>query len=97
MALKYKSVSSSATSQTIGLDGAKSVSFKNDGTDEVYIRLFETVDPEPSAASGYASTTAYAKLTSSDSALTFNSPNGFRCAAIVCDTAKTATVRVYYL
>ena len=97
MALKYKSVSATATSQTVGLDGAKSVSIKNDGTNSIYFRLFEAMEPEPSAATGYASSTAYAKLTSSDSALTFNSPNGFRCISIVCDTAETATVRLYYI
>lgn len=96
MALQFKSVSVTATAQTIGLEGRTSIGIKNDGTNTAYFRLFSTLDPEPSAASGYAATTANASLTSSDPMAIFNAHEGWRCISLVCDTAQTATVRLFF-
>lgn len=97
MASKYTTVSATATSQTIGLGGTTGIALKNEGTDEIYYKVFYMSDPEPSSAAGYAATTADAKLTSTDSpmSLDFKGVGGARCISVVCDTAETATLRIY--
>lgn len=94
MALKFKSVSSAATSQTIGLQGATGLTIKNDGTDPIFFKLFTMLDPESAIA---AATTSDSTMTSSDAAMNFYRPEGLKAISIACDTAKTATVRLWYI
>jgi hypothetical protein len=87
--LKYTAVSATATSQTIGI-GFKTLTIVNDGANEVYVRVF-VIGEVPAAA-----TTSSPQIKSGEG-FTFEAPQGQVLAvSIVCDTAETATVRLFY-
>lgn len=90
MALKFLSISATTDSKQFGLDNAKGVTIKNDGTADIYFRLFKNGE-EPAAA-----TSAYGLLKQTDSALSFADTGGFSAITVVTGSS-TATVRVYYI
>ena len=88
--LRFTSVSATATSQTVSIN-AQELTIKNDGANSVYVRVFVTGEI-PAAA-----TTAYS-VVKLDETLALKAPGNEVISAISlkCDTAETATVRLYY-
>ena len=97
--LGFKALSVTATSQTYMLPVASAdVSLCNIGTDAVYFRAFW--EGETAAAA----TTAYAPIPAGSATApvcfsipkSVTAPNFTKFITIVCDTAETATVHVFY-
>jgi hypothetical protein len=87
--VRYTLVSATATSQTKGINAVNLVIKNDDGTNEIYVRVFFGSEI-PAAA-----TTANAMIKAGE-ALTISSPQVINAVSIVCDTAETATVRLTY-
>ncbi len=86
---KYKAVSATATSQTIPLGAASKITIVNEGANEVYFRLFYEAEA-PAAV-----TTTNGVYLASGVSLEFGPPELYGAISVVCDTAETATVRLY--
>ena len=88
--LRYTLVSATATSQTKGINAVNVVIKNDDGTNEIYVRVFFGSEI-PAAA-----TTTNAAMIKAGESLTISSPQTINAVSIVCDTAETATVRLTY-
>jgi hypothetical protein len=85
-----KRVSAAATSQTIPLGAISKITIVNEGANEVYFRLF--YENEPPAAV----TTANGLYLAAGASVGFGGPQLYGAISLVCDTAETATVQLYY-
>ena len=86
--LGYTAVSANSTSQTTTINRGTLV-VVNDGSNEVFVRVFYEGET-PAAA-----TTANAEIKSSES-FTFTKDFNITAISIVCSSAETATVRLFY-
>jgi len=86
----YKAVSATATSQTIPLGSVGKVTILNTGANEIYYRLFYTSDTPADV------TTTNGIYLAVGASIEYGGPQAYGSISIVCDTAETATVRLYY-
>jgi hypothetical protein len=84
----YQAVSANQTAQSVDTPGSR-VLLVNDGSNEVYFRLFR---PGQTAA---AATTSSPELKSGES-IEFTSASGYASVSLVCASGETATVRVFW-
>jgi hypothetical protein len=98
----YVAVSVTATATTSILEvHTRTVTLVNDGANEVYFRLFTDVDTFAAATTAAAQIKAGESLEytldldSPDSEFGAARPSYYKLLSSVCDTAETATLRVY--
>ena len=84
----YTEVSAIETAQSVTI-AARSVLIVNDGSNEIYFRLFRVGDTTGDA------TTASAQLKSGESINFASDSNSYSSLSIICASGETATVRVY--
>lgn len=88
--VRGNTVSATATSQTINLGAVQSITIVNSGANEIYFRLFNEAEP-PATVS-----TTTGRYLANGATIEFGGQRLYGAISIVCDTAETATVYLYY-